>query len=380
MSDDKPTAIAAWRRFLRTLVVVSTGALTLAGLFRLAIAMAAASDRMSNSDQKLSVTLAIVIAVLSLTVGYGFRYRFRNGQSTGLSRWLRFPLLFWLGLSFAVGGLAILVMPHATAEPIAVTVIIPALIGVQTIVIVRIAMWAFATTSSPAASGLSLGGAVGATLVLAVVALAEVEGTPSLLRGPRQAVAVAEAVGPSVQSLHAVPPAALPEIDATNRFNYCAETLAVSREGRLGVNEAQRWLIARSTAGPEEAEDIVYGTLLSVCSRFVRQEIADLNAYFFASIKNAARKNWRHLTRVADDNQDYCELQLVDPRGADRDLALDFQSAYCQLDASTQAMMEAALLRGLSYEELALACNRTEPAVRKRMSRAIRQLQAAIGY
>jgi len=126
--------------------------------------------------------------------------------------------------------------------------------------------------------------------------------------------------------------------------------------------------------GPGDAQDLTQEVFLRVSRADVPQDSADnQRAWVFRIARNLAL-NYR---RDAQRRPVLVELTEA-PRRADQEIAIAVGEAIARLPAIERDVFLLREAAGLSYDEIAIACDLSPDAVRSRLHRARQKLRAAL--
>lgn len=162
-------------------------------------------------------------------------------------------------------------------------------------------------------------------------------------------------------------------------FADCVDRLTDRATDGDPIEQHIRRLVGRFRISDHDARAIVIETLVSVCVKKA-EDREDLRRYFFRSVTNAARNFMtRHLN-----GRRTCSIELVP--------VLDFpdeqniwhysdqteqraQQAFCELNEMDQALIQARVVRGLKFGQIAEIIGQTESGAAKAFDRALRRLK-----
>ena len=162
-------------------------------------------------------------------------------------------------------------------------------------------------------------------------------------------------------------------------FAGCVDRLTERNEHGDPIEQHIRRLMARFGISAHDARAVVFETLVSVCMKKA-EDREDLSRYFWRSVTNAARNFLsRHLN-----GRRTCPIELVpvvdfpDDQDAWRyveDTEQRAQRAFCSLSDIDQAIIQARVVRGLKFAQIAALVDLSEDGARKAFDRAIRRLK-----
>lgn len=187
-------------------------------------------------------------------------------------------------------------------------------------------------------------------------------------RPPRPAIAA-----PATPSTPLALPPALPE--ERTPFERCIEELHRSGPGFESARDAGIRVALRMPMNKDDAEDIVHSMMLAVCQGAER--IADIRPYFLRSVQNAVHKQKRTSRKWCpldpEDPPPGVELCIVDSlvkQAVQEQMEGAAWQALCELDAGDRRLIEMRFWDDLSHAQIGARLGITEPAARKRFSRA----------
>jgi RNA polymerase sigma-70 factor (ECF subfamily) len=184
----------------------------------------------------------------------------------------------------------------------------------------------------------------------------------------------------------------MPELLSTWRDVRLAQCLRRAQEGdRDAFRELYRALhppvyrfVSRRLARREDAEDVVAQVFWSVLEGLARIDPrrGTLFAYVLATARRAVID---HLRAHARAGAELDAVPLVDPAPSplERTLASEelaaLRAALLDLDAEERELITMRFADGLRFAEIAQMLGLKEPAVRKRVSRTVRELRERLG-
>ena len=176
----------------------------------------------------------------------------------------------------------------------------------------------------------------------------------------------------------AIPPGLLPS--QRDSIDACVLRLATSATGRATVEKATAWLIRNKSADRDTANSIAYATIWSVCRVHARENLGDLDGYYWKAVKQNYCKNYQRdplrECPVYDDGNYQCDAEYPYGSHARLDVVLDLRSKLCGLGSKDRDI----ILRTLDGEtsvEIANALGMTDANVRQRLKRALERISDA---
>lgn len=162
-------------------------------------------------------------------------------------------------------------------------------------------------------------------------------------------------------------------------FADCVDRLTDRATDGDPIDQHIRRLVVRFRMSEHDARAIVIETLVSVCVKKA-DDREDLRRYFFRSVTNAARNFMtRHLN-----GRRTCSIELVPvldlPEGQNIWHYADqteqrAQQAFCELDEVDRALIQARVVRGLKFRQIAEIIGQSESGAAKAFDRALRRLK-----